>query len=168
MAKLVDEPVNVRVVEFAGDGAVWVHSGTKLRRWRFDEETPRLLEEFDFSSPEFVGDYLFDFDPDARQVLLIDRDTPRAQRKPWIQNLDNLESRELRSHGSYYWWCRVYHADGEVVISADKRGGILVGPATDEEPHLLLGHEGGIAHVAVSPDGRWIATGIRLRPSGRR
>ncbi len=33
-----------------------------------------------------------------------------------------------------------------------------VGRAPDDEPHLLVGHEGPINEVAVSPDGRWIAS----------
>ena len=34
-----------------------------------------------------------------------------------------------------------------------------VGPVTGEEPHLLIGHEGWIHALDVSPDGRWIASG---------
>jgi WD40 repeat protein len=29
---------------------------------------------------------------------------------------------------------------------------------TGEEPHLLFGHEGSIFGLAVSPDGRWVAS----------
>jgi WD40 repeat protein len=44
-----------------------------------------------------------------------------------------------------------------------------VGPFSGEEPHLLYGHARAVTSVAVSPDGKWIASGsdddtIRLWP----
>jgi WD40 repeat protein len=44
-----------------------------------------------------------------------------------------------------------------------------VGPITGEAPHLLYGHALEVSSVAVSPDGKWIASGsqdgtIRLWP----
>jgi WD40 repeat protein len=36
--------------------------------------------------------------------------------------------------------------------------GILVGRITDDNAHLLTGHEGSVQGVTVSPDGRWVAT----------
>ena len=44
---------------------------------------------------------------------------------------------------------------------------VRIGPVTGEEPHLLLGHTGTVWQVAVSPDGRWIASvsdEVRLWP----
>ena len=46
---------------------------------------------------------------------------------------------------------------------------VRVGPVTGEEPHLLYGHRLWVSSVAVSSDGRWIASGsqdgtIRLWP----
>ncbi len=40
----------------------------------------------------------------------------------------------------------------------DARGDVRVAPLAGGPPHFLLGHEGPIGRVAVSPDGRWIAS----------
>ena len=47
---------------------------------------------------------------------------------------------------------------GEVVATGDKEGILRVGHWSDKEPHLLVGHEGAIYLVAISPDGRWVAS----------
>jgi WD40 repeat protein len=46
---------------------------------------------------------------------------------------------------------------GSVVASGDADGLIRVGRVGGGEPHLLVGHEGP-AGVAISPDGRWVAS----------
>ncbi len=44
-------------------------------------------------------------------------------------------------------------------MTADFDGVVRVGPMTGEEPHLFLGHQESIeGAVAVSPDGRWLAS----------
>jgi WD40 repeat protein len=57
---------------------------------------------------------------------------------------------------------------GQILVTGDIDGVVRAGPITGEEPHLLLGHEGMITSLAVSPDGRWIASAteesIRLWP----
>lgn len=61
-------------------------------------------------------------------------------------------------------------ATGHILVTGDWDGIVRVGPVTGEEPHLLLGHGGEVSAVAVSPDGRWIASGelssatVRLWP----
>ena len=49
-------------------------------------------------------------------------------------------------------------SSGTVVGVGDSEGIIRVGRPSADEPHLLVGHEGAIAAVAISPDGQWIAS----------
>jgi len=48
--------------------------------------------------------------------------------------------------------------EGTVAASGDNDGIIRVGRIADGEPHLLVGHEGSIEYVAISPDLRWVAS----------
>ena len=141
----------IKILEFADEGDLWVASGRKIRRWNLAGGEPRILEEIDLSSPEFVSDELTELDPNGRQVLLWGEFS-----RLWIQDLDTYDSRELSSHGSINW-CDL-DATGKILISTTTLGAIQVGPVTGEEPHLLLGHEGRATPRAVSPDGKWIAS----------
>jgi WD40 repeat protein len=140
--------IPISIMWFTSDGDLWVNSRSMLRRWNLNGDRPRIVEEIDLSDPEFPGNELCAFDPDLRRLLLEGPDSL------WIKDLDTQESRELTSHGQCFW--SSLQADGEIVLSLDSQGGILVGPATGEDPHLLLGREEGF--VNMSSDGRWIAS----------
>jgi WD40 repeat protein len=57
---------------------------------------------------------------------------------------------------------------GEVMVAGDVAGAVRVFHRDDQEPHLLLRHDGAVSAVAVSPDGQWVASAsggeIRLWP----
>jgi WD40 repeat protein len=150
-----------RVIEFTEDGDLWVASRTNLRRWSLDGRQPRILEEIGLESPEFVTDELCDVDPDGRRALF------REANRLWVMETDTREIRQLTSHG---WVARgKLYANGGFVSSTNRLGELRIGPVTGEQPHLLLGHEDEVNAIAVSSDGRWIASGaddrtIRLWP----
>jgi len=50
-------------------------------------------------------------------------------------------------------------ARGTIAVTGSWDGSVRVGPASGDAPHWLVGHEGTVRTVAVSPDGRWIASG---------
>jgi WD40 repeat protein len=49
-------------------------------------------------------------------------------------------------------------ATGTIVATGDHDGVVQVGRTSGSEPHLLLGHDGPVLSVVISPDGRWVAS----------
>jgi WD40 repeat protein len=66
-------------------------------------------------------------------------------------------SRRITSHGDRLF-AGAFDAPGRIVVTGDIDGVVRAGRAAGEEPHLLLGHTGQVTAVAVSSDGRWIAS----------
>jgi WD40 repeat protein len=68
------------------------------------------------------------------------------------------ESRPITSHGDGFIAAAFDPSEEWLVTGGIVDGVVRIGPVTGEEPHLLYGHDGRIWGVAVSPDGRWIAS----------
>jgi WD40 repeat protein len=88
---------------------------------------------------------------------------------PMFFDLETGGAATLTTHGGQVWELAL-DREGTVAVTGDRNGIIRVGPVTGEEPHLLLGHDGEITHLAIDPLGRWIAsssdqdTSLRLWP----
>jgi WD40 repeat protein len=76
-------------------------------------------------------------------------------------------SRPLLSHGRTVTAVAL-DATGRALVTGDEEGALRVGPWEGSEPHRLCCHAGGVRVIAVSPDGKWIASAsggeIRLWP----
>jgi WD40 repeat protein len=87
----------------------------------------------------------------------------------WAVTLHDLAvgtSRPLTTHGD-----RLRHGSfdstGRWIVTGDADGVVRVGPVTGATPHLLLGHRTGVGGVAISPDGRWVASSEAGEPTVR-
>jgi WD40 repeat protein len=79
-----------------------------------------------------------------------------------LHDLGTGQSRDLRTFadcGDLDWPAQVA-VDPELSVLAVGRpdGTLWVGRLESESAHLLTGHEGPIAGLAISPDGRWVAS----------
>ena len=75
--------------------------------------------------------------------------------------------RQIHSHGNQVHSAAL-DAAGRVLVTGDESGIVRVGSVEGGEPHLLIGHRSLVSTVAVSADGKWIASAagseIRLWP----
>ena len=110
--------------------------------------------------------------PNGRLLLVGTSESPQTHNLHFEQlllfDLARHTSRRITTHGARLSTAARIDSSGRVIVTGDVDGVVRVGPVTGEEPHLLLGHEGMVFSVAISPDGRWIASAtdesIRLWP----
>jgi WD40 repeat protein len=101
-----------------------------------------------------------DLSRDGRRLLVgSTRDPGRRAPHEDLSLVDTTtgDSRRIATHGARLTAGRL-SASGRIIVTGDADGVVRVGPATGEESHLLLGHEGPVIGLAISPDERWIAS----------
>jgi WD40 repeat protein len=82
-------------------------------------------------------------------------------------NLENLERTVLKPfRGGTY---PILDSTDRILVTGTQDGQLRVGKMSGEEPHVLFTHKGSFDSIALSPDGKWIASGgrdgtIRLTP----
>jgi WD40 repeat protein len=73
--------------------------------------------------------------------------------------LPERSSRELPGFGDcVHRLALALDASGRIAVTGSLDGVIRVGRVRDGAPHLLLGHEGPVTSVALSPDLAWVAS----------
>jgi WD40 repeat protein len=66
-------------------------------------------------------------------------------------------SRRITTHGERLK-AAALDPSGRILVTGDPDGTVRVSSVAGEEPHLLLGHSSLVGSVAISSDGRWIAS----------
>ena len=128
---------------FDAVGRMLVARGGVLSRWDPSTDSTEVLVD------EGVGGY-YPFGDGRRLFLGVDG--VRV-----IHDLaDGSQRRLAEAHqrgGAF-----AFDESGSIVATGRGSGEIRVGPLFDETPHLLLGHDGPVFQVEISPDGTWIVS----------
>jgi WD40 repeat protein len=148
---------------FTPDGTLYSGGMGGVRRWDVQSGTQTVMYEAELAR--------FDLSRDGKYVLAAggQPDSPGylARSELRLFDLESGLSRAITTHGDTVNKV-AFDPSGRTIVTVDGDGNVRVGPVSGEEPHLLLGHDGRITGVAVSPDGRWIYTAgggeIRLWP----
>lgn len=103
---------------------------------------------------------------DGRQLVAIE-DPKGDGSAPTLVELGAGSRHPLGTHGNRVISLAI-DPSGRALVTGDSQGTVRVGTLSGGEPRLFEGHTGPVASVAVSPDGRWIASAsgseIRLWP----
>jgi WD40 repeat protein len=151
-------------MSFTDDGRLLHATSNGVAAWDVETGRHELLVELNV---QMMG-----ASADGRRLLVLERGDSDAEwdpvGSPVFIDLDAGVSNRLDSHGTQVWDATLSR-DGTVVATGGRNGIIRVGPATGEDPHLLLGHEYMVTPLDIDPLGRWVASGgvdntIRLWP----
>ena len=78
-----------------------------------------------------------------------------------LHDLKKGTSRRLTEFGdcnTWRWTAVALDESGTMAATGSFDGTVRVGPLSAQEPHLLLGHEGAVMSISISPDLHWVAT----------
>jgi WD40 repeat protein len=143
-------------LEFAPDGSLYAAGQDGVRRFMLppNDEGPVSMETL-----HAAGSSRLDLSDDGRHLLVWSSSGRGLDRfeEMLVFDLDTNSSQRIVGHGPILRAAAIDRS-GEIVVSGDEAGMVRVGRVTDDEPHLLIGHTGSIESVAISPDGRWVAS----------
>jgi WD40 repeat protein len=140
---------SVGSIVFLDETTAYTSGWAGLRRWNLDKGTSERVAA-DIYVDGFLG-------PD-RRLALTDAPMPGREAKSCRQ----LQTRDLVSGTTRAVGppgvCLGWAAGAGDIVAVPGPDGVLVGRLSSDAFHLLVGHEGPVERVAVSPDARWVAT----------
>jgi WD40 repeat protein len=151
----------VTCIGFGADGSLYTTGHGGLRRWNPADGSNEWVLHRDQASMSLSRD---------GRLLLVASASSQADQIPHgdltLYDLEHGTSRPVTNHGNALRSLALNHT-GRIMATGSEDGAVQVSlTAGDSQPHLLLGHDGPVYALAISPDGRWIASeaedGIRL------
>jgi WD40 repeat protein len=141
---------------FAPDGTLFSSDEGGVSHW--DVRDGRRTTVVDTGQPTSLA-----LSPNGRYLLVtfgpIAGSAADAVSQSTLYDLEQGTSRPFTSHGDRLGLgAASFDPTSRWIVTGDLDGVVRLGPVTGETPHLLLGHASPIGSVAVSPDGRWIAS----------
>jgi len=145
---------------FTDESTLYTSGAGGVHRWNLDTGTYEVI------LPAKPGSFLISAAFGPGGLALVTEPMPGDEHLSPARVLD-LATGETRAISSFadsvlrspdLWPRNAFHASGTVAATGDSEGIVRVAPLSGGEPYLLLGHEGPVTDVAISPDERWIAS----------
>jgi WD40 repeat protein len=158
LASFTDASWACDAVAFAPDGTALVGGNGGILRVTLPEDPGAAASA---ETLHAAGHASFALSRDGRKLLVWAGRTTgmgAASEELLLFDLAARTSKRITTHGRWLSTA-VFDPSGRAIVTGDNDGVVRVGPATGEEPHLLSGgHAGQVTAVAVSRDGRWVAS----------
>jgi WD40 repeat protein len=125
-----------------------------LLHWDLDDGSAEVIDRGPWDMEAMMK-----LSPNGRFVAVVSKEVGawRGNEGLKLYDLDEGTSRVFHPHGARISSV-AFDPTSDLIVTGNLAGEIRVGPVTGEEPHLLLGHEALVLRLAVSPDGRWLAS----------
>lgn len=141
---------------FADEAVLYTSGDGGIRRWDLRSGAHELV----FATKPGWRTFMFP-DPERRVALVREQDTGNLGGCSGMNvvELATGASRPVPAFGDCPFRAALARSPAGVVAAVGGRDGIVrVGRLAGGEPHVLVGHEGMVDFVAISPDLRWVAS----------
>jgi WD40 repeat protein len=138
-------------LHFADDSTLYTSGDGGIRRWDLDSGTHDMVLAVE--PGQFVH---MEIRPEAGFALIRTQSLDGGLDTFQALDLDTRETRPLPGFGIKA--AAALDPSGTVVAKGSAEGPVRVGRLDGAPPHLLLGHEGMVQKIAISPDLKWIAS----------